>query len=192
MTNSKQTTPPDNLIERLWQELKRASLDKHHEWRTPILATQGIGMAGPQARTVVLRHADALTRSLRIYTDSRSPKCKELALQPLAQLAFWSRRLSWQLRVSARVTIQTDGEMVDSAWHRMRHSPAANDYLSQLPPGHIQSSVLNTPVVAEASQKHFLAIANFEVLDMDWLSLKRDGHCRARIEPNAQVTWLVA
>lgn len=192
MFNTHQPSPPDNLIERLWQELKRAPLDKHHEWRTPILATQGLEMAGPQARTVVLRHADASTWSLRIYTDSRSSKCKELALQPLAQLTFWSKRLSWQLRVSARVTIETDGERVEHAWDQMRQSPAANDYLSQLPPGQVQSSVLGAPVVAPASQKHFLAVANFQVLSMDWLFLNRAGHCRARIEPSGQVTWLVA
>jgi pyridoxamine 5'-phosphate oxidase len=192
MTNTKQTAPPDKLIERLWQELKRAPLDKHHEWRTPILATQGLAMAGPQARTVVLRHADASTWRLRIYTDSRSPKCQEMALQPLAQLAFWNKRLSWQLRVSARVTMETEGELVDSAWAQMRQSPAAKDYLSQLPPGHIQPLVAGPNTMAEVSQKHFLAVVNFEVLSMDWLSLSREGHCRARIEPNAPVTWLVA
>lgn len=192
MSNTNPITPPENLIDRIWQELKRAPLDKHHEWRTPILATQGLAMAGPQARTVVLRHADASTWRLRIYTDSRSPKCQELALQPLTQLAFWSKRLSWQLRVSARVTMEIDGERVDSAWAQMRHSPAAKDYLSQLPPGHIQPFVKGPTSVAEASQKHFLAVVNFEVLSMDWLSLSREGHCRARIEPNAPVTWLVA
>ena len=44
--------PDDQLIHRLWQELSRAPHDRHHEWRTPTLATQGLGNNGPQARTV--------------------------------------------------------------------------------------------------------------------------------------------
>ena len=51
--------PPEDLAVRLWRELQRAPHDRHHEWRTPVLATQGIDGRGPQARTVVLRHADA-------------------------------------------------------------------------------------------------------------------------------------
>ena len=52
------------------------------EWRTPTLATQGIGEDGPQARKVVLRHADAPLWTLRVYTDARSAKCSELAAKP--------------------------------------------------------------------------------------------------------------
>jgi len=126
------------LPTRLWRELKRATHDRHHDWRTPILATQGIDQSGPQARTVVLRHADASAWSLRIYTDARSPKCAELMAQPLTQLTSWSKRLNWQLRVSALATIDFDGEQVKAARERIRQSRASADYLSRVPPGHIQ------------------------------------------------------
>jgi len=115
MTHENLEISPDHLPTRLWQELTRATHDRHHDWRTPILATQGIDQSGPQARTVVLRHADASAWSLRIYTDARSPKCAELMAQPLAQLTFWSKRLNWQLRVSALATIDFDGEQVKAA-----------------------------------------------------------------------------
>ena len=61
--------PGDQLAERLWQELVRAPHDRHHDWRTPVLATQGLGDSGPQARAVVLRHADAKLWRLRVYTE---------------------------------------------------------------------------------------------------------------------------
>ncbi len=122
--------PDDQLIHRLWQELSRAPHDRHHEWRTPTLATQGLGNNGPQARTVVLRQADAPAYNLRVFTDARSPKCAELVAQPMAQLTFWSKRLNWQLRVSALTTIELEGERVSAAWERIKQSPARADYLS--------------------------------------------------------------
>jgi hypothetical protein len=183
---------PDKLAARLWQELTRAPHDRHHEWRTPVLATQGIDQSGPQARTVVLRHADASLWALRVYTDSRSPKCSELVAQPLAQLTFWSKRLNWQLRVSALVTVEFGGEQVKTAWERVRQSRTCSDYLSIFPPGHVQSSI---KVLEENTNDglpgHHLAILNFKVSSMDWLVLSKDGHRRARLTPAGELEWLV-
>lgn len=184
--------PPDHLAARLWQELTRAQHDRNHDWRTPILATQGIDKSGPQARTVVLRQADANLWTLRVYTDARSPKCSELLAQPLAQLTFWSKRLNWQLRVSTLATVDFEGEQVDVAWDRVRQSRASADYLSEVPPGQIQSS---SEAVAEnsrdSSREHHLAILSFKVTSMDWLALSKDGHRRARLTPAGLLEWLV-
>jgi len=184
--------PPEDLAVRLWRELQRAPHDRHHEWRTPVLATQGIDGRGPQARTVVLRHADAQFWSLRVYTDARSPKCSELAAQPLAQLTFWSKRLNWQLRVAAMATVEFEGKQVETAWERVKQSPAAADYLSAYPPGQIQHSI--RPEVehfGSAPREHHLAILNFKVSSIDWLALSKDGHRRARLTPAGLVELLV-
>lgn len=182
----------ENFAARLWQELKRAPLDRHHEWRTPVLATQGIDQSGPQARTVVLRHADAGSWTLQVYTDARSPKCSELVAQPLAQLSFWSKRLSWQLRVSARATVEFEGEQVDAAWEHVKHSRAATDYLGDLPPGHIHSSSeASFAHPGDSRREHHLAILTFTVSAMDWLELSRDGHRRARLTPDGLWVRLV-
>jgi pyridoxamine 5'-phosphate oxidase len=184
--------PPDHLVARLWQELTRAPHDRHHEWRTPVLATQGVDQSGPQARTVVLRHADAPLWTLRVYTDARSPKCSELVAQPLAQLTFWSKRLNWQLRVSALATVEFEGEQVNAAWERVRQSHASADYLSALPPGHPQSSIkASDENTADSLRGHHLAILNFKVSSMDWLALNKDGHRRARLTPAGVLEWLV-
>ncbi len=183
---------PDDLSTRLWQELTRAPHDRHHDWRTPILATQGIDQIGPQARTVVLRYADASLWTLRVYTDARSVKCSELLAQPLAQLTFWSKRLNWQLRVSVLATVDFDGEEVNAAWERVRQSPAASDYLSASPPGHPQSSgEPATENAGDSPHRHHLAILNFKVFSMDWLALSKDGHRRARLTPAGLLQWLV-
>jgi hypothetical protein len=192
MPQDKLEFSPDHLVARLWQELTRAPHDRHHEWRTPVLATQGIEQSGPQARTVVLRHADATLWTLRSYTDARSPKCSELTSQPLAQLTFWSKRLNWQLRVSALATVEFDGEQVNAAWERVRQSHASADYISVFPPGHIKSSVKDPEEKkSNAQREHHLAILNFKVSSMDWLALGKDGHRRARITPDSVLEWLV-
>lgn len=183
---------PDHLVARLWQELTRAPHDRHHEWRTPVLATQGMDQSGPQARTVVLRHADAPLWTLRVYSDARSPKCSELVAQPLAQLTFWSKRLNWQLRVSALATVEFEGERVSAAWERMRQSHAAADYLSAVPPGHVKSSIkASGEKTADSPLGHHLAILSFKVFSMDWLALSKDGHRRARLTPAGVLEWLV-
>ena len=184
--------PPDQLVARVWQELTRAPHDRHHDWRTPVLATQGIDQSGPQARTVVLRHADASSWTLRVYTDARSPKCSELGAQPLAQLTFWSKRLNWQLRASAIASVHVEGDQVDQAWARVRQSPASSDYLSALPPGHIYpSGEGQTAHPVEPPREHFLAVLSFQVISMDWLALSGDGHLRARLTPSGSVERLV-
>mgnify|MGYP006196394707 CR=1 FL=1 len=99
---------PEEIRPQIWKELGRASQDRHHEWRTPVLASadpDGL----PDARTVVLRQVDALAGQLTFYTDSRSPKVAQLQTQAAAMLVFWSARLSWQLRVRVACTAITSG-----------------------------------------------------------------------------------
>jgi pyridoxine/pyridoxamine 5'-phosphate oxidase len=47
-----------DIRQQIWKELGRASVDRHHAWRTPVLATVGCD-GSPNARTVVLRKVDA-------------------------------------------------------------------------------------------------------------------------------------
>ena len=175
---------PEEIRPQIWKELGRASLDRHHEWRTPVLASvdpDGL----PDARTVVLRQVDALAGQLTFYTDSRSPKVAELQANPAAVLVFWNRRLQWQLRVGVQAAVHTDGPRVEAAWARVSQSAAAGDYLSAHPPG----SVLE-PSEATATGQHNFAVVTAQVEHWDWLELSRHGHRRARLVDRG-VQWLV-
>ena len=183
-------TPPE-IRKRIWQELARAVQDRHHEWRTPVLATAQMGGA-PNARMVVLREVDADLARLIIYTDSRSDKVSELANQPDALLVFWSKRLSWQLRVRVGVRVHVAGPLVDAAWERVRQTAAAADYLSPAAPG---STLSSAPYSKDGTQptnpsnqtsQHHLAIIEAQVQEIDWLELARSGHRRARLHAD---TW---
>src|SRR5690606_1187706 len=121
-------------LARIWQELRSACTQRDHDWRSATLATVGAD-GGPQARTVILREADEAAGRLAFFTDRRSPKVAELGREPRACLVFWSRRLRWQLRVQARVSLEFDGDAVEATWLRLRDSAAAGDYLAAAAPG---------------------------------------------------------
>lgn len=183
-------TAPD-IRHRIWTELQRATHDRHHEWRTPVLAT--VSADGlPQARTVVLRHAHAGAGTLQIFTDSRSPKVRALAAQPGLVLAFWSKRLSWQLRVQATASVQVSGPEVDAVWARVSQSAAAGDYLSAHAPGDVlrHASPDEPAATPTGACVHHLAIITAQVQSIDWLELGRGGHRRAELQ-GEQWTWRV-
>jgi pyridoxamine 5'-phosphate oxidase len=172
---------PSEIRHRIWAELGRATQDRHHYWRTPVLATtdeEGL----PDARTIVLREVDAKKAQLRFYTDGRSAKIAQLANQPNALLMFWSKRLNWQLRVKATITANSTGPLVESVWARVSQSASAGDYLSPSAPG----TALQEATSTMPSDKHHLVVLSAEVHEIDWLELSRLGHRRARLRTD---TW---
>ena len=171
----------------VWAELARATADRQHPWRTPVLATLA-GAAGDlaDARTVVLREVDAGRRQLLIYTDERAGKVAQLLKHPNGTLVMWSPQLGWQLRCRVRLALETPGLATSSRWVRIRLSPAAQDYLSPLPPG--------TPLQAQApahaaTQREYFSVINAQVTSIDWLDLHAEGQRRARLD-GAASQWL--
>jgi hypothetical protein len=191
-----QLQTPEEIRPQIWKELGRASLDRHHEWRTPVLASADADGL-PDARTVVLRQVDAGAGLLTFYTDSRSPKVAQLQGQAQAMLVFWSARLSWQLRARVIFSVITSGPEVETLWQGVSQSAAAGDYLSPLPPGAVLPQGSGTVNVETASVEtpkapaptHSFALLRAQVLQMDWLELSRDGHRRAQLSANTWV-WL--
>ena len=175
----------------LWQELARAAHDKHHEWRTPVLAT--VDGEAADARTVVLREVDTPSSTLMIFSDARAAKLAQLQAHPVGTLVMWSQRLTWQLRLRVQLSAHTDGLVVASRWARLKLSPAAHDYLSPLPPGlALASPDVKAPpaAAAPAADRGHFALLQARVLSADWLELHRGGHRRARFDDEG-ARWLV-
>lgn len=158
---------------RIWAELSLAAAERGRPWRTPVLATAG-GEAGCDARTVVLREVDVQAQELVFFTDARSPKVGQIGHHAQAVVVAWSPELGWQLRMTVRLEIETSGLAVSSRWARLKMTPAAQDYLSPLPPG----SPLAHPAPERGSREHF-AVATARVERIDWLDLATAGHRRA-------------
>jgi pyridoxamine 5'-phosphate oxidase len=169
---------PLEIREQIWRELARASQDRHHAWRTPVLATVGSdGFAN--ARVVVLREVDMAHQTLRVYTDSRSPKVRELLHEPHAIFVFWSSQLNWQLRARVAISVETAGPEVQARWERVRQSASAADYLGPVAPGSCLEAAQSRSTSADAV--HHFALLSAEILEMDWLELSRNGHRRANL-----------
>ena len=167
----------------VWQQLERATHDKHHEWRAPVLATVNGDTA--DARTVILREVDVAQKQLLSFTDDRAGKVSQLLRQPRATMVMWSRALGWQLRCRVLLSLEMTGLAATSRWARIKLTPAAQDYLARLPPG----AALDTPLgqrvgetevpAVEPLKREYFAVVNAQVLAIDWLELHRDGHRRA-------------
>lgn len=161
----------------IWAELERSARDRSHPWRTCVLATaapDSHDQAGVDARLVVLREADAATRRLLIYTDSRARKVAQMRAHPAATLVLWSTTIGWQLRCSLMCEIEDNGLTVSSRWARIKLSPGAQDYLSPLAPGTALDG--QTPA---AGQRENFALIIATVTRIDWMELNADGHRRA-------------
>lgn len=192
MTNTPETVslPPENLVARVWQELIRATKDRHHHWKTPALASMARD-SSPQVRTIVLRQANQDGWTLDAFTDLRSAKCEELSHCHKAQLVFWSDRLRWQLRVAVNASVHRDGGLVEQAWVRVGQSKASKDYLSvQAPGSEIKHSPFTEALSLNSPNHHHLGVLRFHVTSMDWLALGSEAHCRAHIDPDGTVTPL--
>jgi pyridoxamine 5'-phosphate oxidase len=168
----------------IWQQLAAAVTDRAHAWRTPVLATTDGSMA--DARTVILRDVDAGARRLLFYTDQRSAKVAQLLSHPRATLLMWSPALQWQLRCRVQLGLEDDGLAVSSRWAHVKLSPAAQDYLSPLPPGAVLHQA--APTHDAVARTHFCVVVA-HVMAIDWLELHAEGHRRARFDGD-QACWL--
>lgn len=107
----------EGLLAQVWQELGHGVADRSSPARQPTLAT--ISRDGwPEARTVVLRRADAAQALLEVYTDSESDKINSLKQTPRAALHIWEPQLDFQMRLQGDVTLM-QGETVADRWHPM-------------------------------------------------------------------------
>ena len=178
---------PQDIRQQIWKELGRASVDRHHAWRTPVLAT--VDCDGlPNARTVVLRKVDTNQQTLCFYTDARSAKVSELTKEPKAALTFWSARLNWQLRVKVAISVATEGPELQALWQRIQQSATAADYMATEAPGTERPAGFS--IAQTLSGDHHFALLNAQVLQMDWLELCHGAHRRARLSADTW-QWLV-
>ena len=169
----------------VWAELARTCADMQHPWRTPVLATTDGEFA--DARTVILREVDDLTRQLLVFTDGRAAKVAQLLSHPLGTLVMWSAQRSWQLRCRVRLALEPSGLSTSSRWARIKLSTAAQDYLSRHAPG-TPLEAAQPPPADPLGREHFAVICA-QVESIDWLELHAQGHRRALLCGSAS-QWL--
>lgn len=190
MTDDPTLADPSRHLAAIWQALNAVADTPDAAWRTPTLSTIALD-GSPDARTVVLRSADAAARELRLFADARSPKVEQLSANGRAAVTFWDPKTQIQLRVAGECVRLYDDEVIRAAW---KHVPESNriNYCTALSPG----SSIESPAADHLASD---GVDNFAVLafiaqSFDWLWLDRTSHKRCRFDlsfPNAERTWLV-
>lgn len=178
-----------------WHELSQAARQRGHGWRRLALATLAPAATQddaplPELRTVVLREVQADERLLVFYTDSRSPKVGQLKARPQAAGMVWCPALGWQLRLRLHCAVDTGGLGVSSRWARLKMHPAAQDYLSPLPPGTALSGPSEPAPQPDRHDRGHFAVVFARVQAIDWLELHDQGHRRAAFDAEGRGRWL--
>lgn len=182
----------DDLAADCWRLLASAPGDRDSPLRTPVLAS-GQG----DARTVVLRAADAVTRTLTVFTDARSRKARQLAADRRVCMVFYDPASGVQLRAWGDAVAHSGDAVARSCWDGAR-AATRRPYLSVPGPG--------LPIAApgdglpdavgdvEAGYANFLAVV-IAVRRLEWLRLAHTGNLSARFEWDAaggrSAAWIV-
>lgn len=173
------------LHAQVWLRLVRGVADRHAPARHPTLAT--VAPDGlPEARTVVLRAADAGAGTLDIHTDLRSAKVAALRHRPVAALHVWDASAHLQTRISVVVDILA-GDAVATLWARVPQSSQAA-YGTDPAPG---TPIADALAYDKSPDPAAFAVLRCRVQAIDAVHLGPQ-HRRARFERNDgwQGRWL--
>jgi pyridoxamine 5'-phosphate oxidase len=171
---------PEHILSSIWQTLARGVHDAKHDWHWPILGTIDASHtpAVPQLRTVVLRQFNKDANWLELHTDSRAAKIDQLKANPNAQVMFYDSRHRVQLRATVRVTVHHQDEDAKQAWEKLGNLGQAQ-YQMSAAPGTPLAQAQPDDLIAQPDQA-FFSVLRLQLIQMDWLHLKRGGHERAQ------------
>ena len=177
-----------DILDGAWARLHESAEVRDAGFRLTQLAT--ISETGlPQLRTVVLRGASKAGRTLRIHTDIRSPKVREICAQPAVSLVAYSHAHGQQIRIDGTAVAHHQNDVARMAWRRS-HQRSLICYGAPLSPGTPLSSpteadfegAMPEPRRREAGNdpefENFCAVV-ITVRRLDWLDLAQSGHRRA-------------
>lgn len=139
-----------------WAALEKGADAADHPFHTAVIAT--VRDQEPEARIVVLRAADTVTRTLWFHTDRRSAKVASLSANARLSWVFWDAGENIQLRCTGTSCLDTPADLVAEHWEAL-HAGSRSLY----------------PDVDQ-----FLPI-RCTVDRFDWLRLDRAGHRRAKL-----------
>ncbi len=189
-----------------WQQLvaapKRASnggMSTPNGFKTGVVATRN--ETGADARTVVLRQADASQHTVWFHSDRRAAKLDQLRAYPSLTLVFWDEARQIQLRLTATATLHIADSLANAQWASLWVG-SRKMYLSENVPGSEQltpypgfparfGQMLPTEAETEIGRANFAAV-QCHVSAMEFLHLHRNGQTRARFayRPERGFVWL--
>ena len=156
----------------------------------------------PNIRTVVLRNFSMSKKIFEFHSDIRSPKIKQLNINPNFSALFYNPDKKIQLRFSGITKILHKDASTKKRWSGISNS-SRRCYLGPFNPSStIEDDHPNIPdefrfgdPKIEESEKGFenFVIVQCQFTSIDYLSLKYSGHSRCRFDfigKNVSVCWL--
>jgi 3-hydroxyisobutyrate dehydrogenase len=189
----------EDLEQDIWVRLVTGAVKSRNPFHTPCVATMDKGEIS--LRTVVLRKALAKERELRFHTDIRSPKWKELSLNPSISALFYDAGDRIQLRVKGKAVLHYKNDLTAEAWKNTTsssrrcyltlHSPSS---FAEIPTSGLSEDIEQENFTLAESEMGYsnFGIVSIQVQSIDWLWLNHAGHRRAFFDyTDGSFQWMI-
>jgi 3-hydroxyisobutyrate dehydrogenase len=169
-----------------WTRLVNGATKSRSPFHTPCIATQNKDEVN--MRTVVLRRANPVEKTLHFHTDVRSMKWDELIVNPSISALFYDATERIQLRIKGIAELQHKDQITQEAWQGTSLS-SRRCYLTAFSPSSF-SDIPTSGLTEHIEQENFsqeesevglqnFGIVSIQVQSIDWLWLNHAGHRRA-------------
>ena len=167
---------PNEIFEKIKQELKKGATKKGHYFKYFTLATTGVDNYA-RLRLVVLRNvSDDL--KLTFFTDKRSKKVLHIKENNRVSLLFYHHKKLIQLRIEGRAKVNTDQFEIKRSWEAVGPE-ARKDYRTKDAPG---SKLENPGNLEFLKEGDFFSIVEIEPYRIEYLKLKHTGHVKMKFQ----------
>ena len=160
--------------------LEDAIENRRNVFHTPVLST--FSDSKINSRVIVLRGFDPVKRTLRIHTDSRSRKIKDISENSDATLLGYDQDLKIQLKLHGSIDIHYQDNIADLAWRDSQEMSKVCYSISESPGNEIDDpgnyDVDSENININEGYKNF-AVINFHFNSLEFLYLRSSGHRRS-------------
>jgi pyridoxamine 5'-phosphate oxidase len=187
-------TDLNEVLANAWQLLELGVASRKHGFHHAAVAT--IGVTGkPRIRTVILRAAEAESRTMRFHTDLRSEKCRDIVANSNVSMVCYDEPSRTQVRVDGVATLHLNDELADASWKAAQ--PMSKITYGIMPaPGLVIDSpdVVSMPepqTDVEWAREHFVVV-KVQIESLQWLYLRQGGQRCAVFDFNSGAkNWTV-
>ena len=160
--------------------LENAIENRRNLFHTPVLSTCSDSKIN--SRVIVLRGFDPEKRALRIHTDSRSRKIKDISENSDATLLGYDPGLKIQLKLHGSIDTHYQDKIADLAWRDSQEMSKVCYSVSESPGKKIDDprnyDVDSENININEGYKNF-AVINFHFNSLEFLYLMSSGHRRS-------------
>ena len=170
----------EETLDASFKVLENAVENRRSFFHTPVLST--FSDSKINSRVIVLRAFDPEKRILRIHSDSRSRKIKDVSENSDATLLGYDPGLKIQLKLHGSIDTHYQDNIADLAWRDSQEMSKVCYSISESPGKEIDDpgkyDVDSENINIDEGYKNF-AVINFHFNSLEFLYLRSSGHRRS-------------